>query len=95
MELMPKSLSANIEHKPDGTAVARFTAYALALMATRERGGGVEVAQEAEWTAADSDHEAHAEGMETARRKWPPADGWSHQVAVRKVNVALDLLKKE
>jgi hypothetical protein len=91
---MPKALTASVDHKPDGTAAVKFSAYALALMATRQHGGRGEVHQEAEWTSANSDPEAHAEGMEMARQKWPAADGWNHQVAIRKVTIALDLLKK-
>jgi hypothetical protein len=92
----PRSLSVSVEQKADGASVAKFAAYALALMAARERGGRGEMLQEAERTTANSDQEAHAEGVEMARQRWPPADGWSHhQVAIRKVNVALDLQGKQ
>jgi hypothetical protein len=91
---MPKALTVSVDHKPDGTASAKFSAYALALTATRQQGGRGELRQEADWTSANSDPEAHAEGLEIARQKWPAEDGWTHHVAIRKVTVALDLVNK-
>jgi hypothetical protein len=46
--LMPKALTVSVDHKPDGTAPAKFSAYALALTATRQQGGRGELRQEAE-----------------------------------------------
>lgn len=89
--------NVSLEENPDGTKRIRFSAYALALMATREPQPGVsiEVRQEAAWTAANSDVEAHEIGMRMARDKWTPTEGWSHQAATRKMNVVFDLLSKD
>ena len=92
---MPKQVSFKVEHKPDGTAIAKVAFYALALMATRESSHGLEVAQEPDWTAAESDKDAHDEGMKIAQAKWPPSAGWQSQAAVRKVTMFIDLLKDE
>jgi hypothetical protein len=92
---MSKELTIQVQHKPDGTAMAKVNAYALALMATRESGIGLEVVQEAEWTSAESDDLAHEEGLMIARQKWPTSEGWSHQTAVRKVSMFIDLRKPE
>ncbi len=91
---MPKQVDLKVEHKPDGTATVKFAAFALALMATRETRGGCEVRQEADWTSAQSDEEANDEGMDIARQKWPPSEGWQHQAAIRRVNLIMDLKKK-
>jgi len=87
--------SVSLEENPDGSKKISFSAYALALMATREPGNAIEVRQEAAWTGANSDTEAHDIGLTMAREKWPTAEGWSHQAAIRKMNIVLDLLSKD
>ena len=89
---MPKQMTVQVEHKPDGTAIAKVRAYALALMATRETAVGLEVVQEAEWTGAESDALAQKEGLALARSKWPASEGWQHQAAIRPVSMFIDLI---
>jgi hypothetical protein len=92
---MPKEVTVQVQHKPDGTAIAKINAYALALMATRESGVGLEIVQEAQWTSAESDEQGHQEGLAMARAQWPAGEGWSHQAAIRKVSLFIDLQKPD
>lgn len=87
--------NVKVEQNADGTAKATFELYALALMATRENGGRFELHQEASWTYAPTDKEAHDEGLKQAEDKWPSKEGWALQAAIRKVTVHLDLLTKK
>jgi hypothetical protein len=83
------------DENPDGSKKVRLSAYALALMATRVQDGKLEVHQEASWTDAKTETAARDVGLQMAREKWPSAEGWSHQAAIRKMNVVLDLFSKD
>lgn len=79
--------NVKVEHNADGTAKATFelyalVLYALVLMATREESGRLAIHQEASWTYAPTDREAHEEGMRQAQEKWPSHEGWQNQAAI-------------
>ena len=83
------------ERGADGAQKATIEIYALSLVAMREDGGRLAFEQEASWTYASSDADAHTEGISQAQEKWPQTEGWEYHVTVRKVTIQLDLLEKE
>lgn len=81
-----------VETRADGTRFATVTMYALALMAAK----GTTVAQQAGWSPAKTDAEAHEHGLKLAKEIWPPGDGWTdHQAATRKATLRIDLIEKK
>ena len=66
-----QSPGAQVEQNADGTANVPFQLYALALLATSRNDKGLAVIQEASWTYAPADKDAHADGLAQAEEKWP------------------------
>jgi hypothetical protein len=88
-----ESQDIKVDHRPDGTAKAAFSAYAVAIVGIKRTAITFEVQQDATWSQASSDQAAHSEGLKLAKEKWPSGQGWEHRVAVRKLTVGLDLQK--
>jgi hypothetical protein len=79
-----------VQTRPDGSRFGTVTMYALAVMAAN----GNAIAQEAGWSSARSDAEAHEDGLRFAKERWPQTEGWTdHQAAIRKATLTFDLIE--
>lgn len=75
----------------DVTAHVHLTFYALSLTAARREGENLRVDHIASSSDAHTEEDAIKQGLDEARQKWPPSEGWEVDALAKAINLDLDL----
>lgn len=85
-----------VEYHTGGAAVAHINFYALSLAASRASGGNLHLDHAASYAPApiNSEKDAREYGLREAAERWPAAEGWSHHVDVKPVELEFEFSSK-
>lgn len=81
-------INVTVERQPNGTSRAVISFYALSLVGIRASEN--RIAQDASYTFAFGDEEAHGEGLKQCEIKWPANEGWDHLAAFKPVTIPVE-----
>lgn len=85
-----------VEYHTGGTIFSHINFYVLSFVASRMSDGNLYLDHSASYASApiNSEEDAREYGLREAAERWPPADGWSHHVDVKLVELKFEFGSK-